>query len=108
MAFEYCENFERCTGFDFCPMCGEDLSINVKLTAFGKWLNEYAQIELNRALIKRLKDTDTVECDGETLTVEYRVSDAKPVDMGFNLDTIDIKRELELLRKHLDRPPTEG
>lgn len=61
---------------------------------------EYCEdLELNKTLINHLKDTDTVEIDGETLTVEYRVSDTKPVDMGFNLDTIDIKRELELLRK---------
>lgn len=108
MACEYCGDLKRCTGFNFCPMCGEDLTINAKLIAFGKWIDEHAQIELNKALIRHLKDTDTVECDGESLTVEYRVSDAKPADMGFNLDTIDIHRELELLRKHLDHPTTEA
>lgn len=116
MACEYCEDLEKLADIRrrlapdikpiYCPVCGEYLDVAENLRRFKKLIDEMAQTELNRAIVEAYKAGDTVEVDGEELAVEYISSGVKPVDMGINLDTVDIKRELELLRKHLDHPLT--
>lgn len=111
MACEYCGDLEKLADIrrrlgpdielNHCPVCGEYLAAMSHIREFKVWINNLAVERLQRAIINNEKLTDTVEIDGKTLKVEYQPSNVKPMDIGINLDKVDISREVELLKKHV-------
>lgn len=81
----------------YCPACGED----VKISEFLDSMKEAADDALTKAFIELDKANETVEIDGETLIVERIPTIEKPIsrpmDLGINLDNIDISREMAML-----------
>lgn len=98
MSCDYCNNngnqpFIKQHGFKYCPMCGESFMI-------PRLINELNDI------VKFLY-TETVEIDGETLTVERTPFKPSKNVWAFDfeedkldLDKIDISKELEWLEDY--------
>lgn len=118
MACEYCmsrdarEHIRRALGsymhVVYCPCCGSNMAI----VAWFFDARETAEGELTNAFIEMDKANETVEIDGETLTVEHvppknkkKNQTCKPMDMGVDLDKIDIAREMAMLEDQIGGNP---
>lgn len=84
-----------------CPVCGIDLKVARYLKSIEEDLDEM-WCDVREQILASVEET--VEIDGETLTLERIPSDPKkpapkPMDMTFDLDKVNIDRELELIKQ---------
>ena len=105
MACEFCSDAELVNGMNYCPYCGNNLTIGIWIAAFLQAENEKRRRIFLQAQLEKERANETVEIDGEILTVERIPSPAKearptPLDYSFNPDKIDISKEMAMLEKH--------
>lgn len=108
MSCKFCREPELINGMNYCPYCGDNIKMRVFISEMLKRAGETSRLLYLQTCLDRERNNNTVEIDGETLIFERIESNesneskprSTPIDYSFDLDKIDISKEMAMLQKH--------